>query len=198
MALRNSLVAAWQSADHAHLVRIVAAAALLFAGWSFGFFSGRMSAWIFPVDSRASRVAAEKVPGPPPQAAQSGQPARHAADTASPPPKSPPAETSIFRTNDSAELQATEDGVKNAPPDPASVQGKLERPDLALRGSDPIVRPDEGDEVEKAQEPPRGRGTSAGYQECERRFSSFRRSDGTYQPFGSRSRAVCPYLGLRQ
>jgi len=30
--------------------------------------------------------------------------------------------------------------------------------------------------------------------ECERRYSSFRRSDGTYQPYGSRPRELCPLL----
>jgi hypothetical protein len=29
---------------------------------------------------------------------------------------------------------------------------------------------------------------------CERRYSSFRRSDGTYQPFGGGPRLRCPLL----
>jgi hypothetical protein len=33
-----------------------------------------------------------------------------------------------------------------------------------------------------------------GIAECERRYSSFRRSDGTYQPYGRSSREVCPFL----
>jgi hypothetical protein len=33
-----------------------------------------------------------------------------------------------------------------------------------------------------------------GAAECERRYSSFRRSDGTYQPFGSAQRVRCPHL----
>jgi hypothetical protein len=40
-----------------------------------------------------------------------------------------------------------------------------------------------------------GRGATApGFAECERRYSSFRASDGTYQPYGSGSRARCPHL----
>jgi hypothetical protein len=31
-------------------------------------------------------------------------------------------------------------------------------------------------------------------EECERRYSSFRRSDGTYQPFGGGPRQRCPHL----
>jgi hypothetical protein len=31
-------------------------------------------------------------------------------------------------------------------------------------------------------------------QECERRYSSFRQSDGTYQPFGGGPRVRCPLL----
>ena len=33
-----------------------------------------------------------------------------------------------------------------------------------------------------------------GIAECESRYSSFRRSDGTYQPYGRSSREFCPYL----
>jgi BA14K-like protein len=33
-----------------------------------------------------------------------------------------------------------------------------------------------------------------GAEECERRFSSFRRSDGTYQPYGGGARQRCPLL----
>jgi hypothetical protein len=33
-----------------------------------------------------------------------------------------------------------------------------------------------------------------GVAECERRYSSFRRSDGTYQPFGGGARTRCPHL----
>jgi hypothetical protein len=33
-----------------------------------------------------------------------------------------------------------------------------------------------------------------GLEECERRYSSIRRSDGTYQPFGGGPRMRCPHL----
>ena len=35
---------------------------------------------------------------------------------------------------------------------------------------------------------------AASVAECESRYASFRRSDGTYQPFGRNSRQVCPFL----
>jgi hypothetical protein len=49
-------------ADRARLLRVAAAAILVISGWCFGFFSGRISAWIFPVDSRANRLVAEQQP----------------------------------------------------------------------------------------------------------------------------------------
>ena len=41
---------------------------------------------------------------------------------------------------------------------------------------------------------PRDNLDQAGIEECERRYSSFRRSDGTYQPFGRSTREPCPFL----
>lgn len=35
---------------------------------------------------------------------------------------------------------------------------------------------------------------TAGFEECERRYSSFRREDGTYQPYGGGPRIRCPHL----
>ena len=35
---------------------------------------------------------------------------------------------------------------------------------------------------------------AASVAECESRYASFRRSDGTYQPFGRSTRQMCPLL----
>ncbi|MEL6299952.1 MAG: BA14K family protein [Pseudomonadota bacterium] len=40
----------------------------------------------------------------------------------------------------------------------------------------------------------RGRAYRGDWERCDDRFRSFRRSDGTYQPYGGGPRRLCPYL----
>ena len=54
-------------------------------------------------------------------------------------------------------------------------------------------------ELEEERERGRGRDRESMYDgpgiaECESRYTSFRRSDGTYQPYGRSSRELCPFL----
>jgi hypothetical protein len=62
----------------------------------------------------------------------------------------------------------------------------------------PNAPPEARDPSRSAPERPAAANMSSadapGLEECERRYSSFRRSDGTYQPFGGGPRMRCPHL----
>lgn len=200
--------------------RVAAALALIAAGWATGFFAGRMSAWIFPVtetDTAALTAVLDKTPQhfaptrlpnaepPPPRVEDKQAQAPRQQETPAAP---APAEQPLPPQPDVTVLN------KNASQQPAPQAGDTKRLTVA---------PDEGDRVEAPQNDARVAATNAlrapdrqanragdesrmnatddghgfnaaGVAQCEARYSSFRRSDGTYQPFGRSSRQVCPLL----
>jgi hypothetical protein len=186
----------WRAGDHGLNTRVIAAITLIAAGWAVGFFSGRMSAWIFPVanpDLVALKSALEH-PAPIP-----------ATSTRSPSDVTPaPA--------DEKERPSLALSPAPAPAD----QDSAERADTAKTPSPPARAPEQ---AEPQRKPPqreavlvnpewtatprmepeanpvgRNRVDDADIAECERRYSSFRASDGTYQPYGRNSRILCPFL----
>ena len=189
----------------------VAALVLVMAGWSVGFLSGRMSAWLVPVETAG--VAVEKK-GPSRgfdvAATTTPRPANSSSKTAAaelPPPapeaindgKSPRQEQTLPRNTDatSEERSATTPALERTgqPKDTknwVTVETKADERALTLlntaskragRDADPSRRSSPRDNLDQA-----------GIEECERRYSSFRRSDGTYQPFGRSTREPCPFL----
>jgi hypothetical protein len=210
----------WETVDHPiETRRIVAALVLLVAGWGVGFFAGRMSAWVFPVaQSNAAAVAAvqsppRSVPAQPSQGKQAVAAPSTAARTESPPdaPQSgksapPAASTTASATTATSEPAktpaATED--RQSEPEPSATaqapagQGfalvnpnwkqhrRTQQREASLTGR---AYDDDGNDRADGR-----RGSEAAMIACERRYSSFRRSDGTYQPYGRGSREVCPLL----
>jgi hypothetical protein len=164
--------------DRVRLIRVIAAGVLVLAGWSFGFLSGRMSAWIFPIDPRSNRFIAQHEP------------------TAKQPHRLKPSSaedlvlTAVSNTGPPQPQEAQQEPLSSASSDPASTPA-LPSADVAM-----LVRPSEGDEDRERAEP-RNQGHAAALDQCAKHYSSFRRSDGTYQPYGDRSRVVCPYLRFR-
>jgi BA14K-like protein len=211
MTYRGSETRMWLPEERARFVRIVAACVLVTAGWSVGFFSGRMSAWFFPVDRQVPALVALKEPAPEP-----ARVAKAPAETRSSDQKSGPAQPNVSASApaESATGQdhqppgqlpsnQPEDKAGNAaataPAEPPETSAKppqrgatLMNQDWARASLDPR-QPDRSPAVLDEDAPH----DTAAIGECERRYSSFRRSDGTYQPYGRASREVCPFLRFR-
>ena len=83
----------------------------------------------------------------------------------------------------------------NSPPSP-SVPADAGAASRAKRFT--LINPGTANAGPDAQQPPtagmRLDQAAADVEECERRYSSFRRSDGTYQPFDGGPRRRCPHL----
>lgn len=209
----------WYTTDDAMRARRVAAALVLVAaGWATGFFAGRMSAWIFPVtapdtaaltavlDKTPQRFAPSPLPNaePPPaprvedkQALAARQP-EPAAAPAPPEPTQP--DVTVLNKNASQQPspQAGDNKRITVSPDEGD---RVEAPQSDARAAETNVEraPDRratrpGDDRRVGAVDDRYGFDAAGVAECESRYSSFRRSDGTYQPFGRNSRQVCPFL----
>ena len=188
--------------------RAMAAVVLLGAGWAVGFFAGRMSAWLFPVvETNIAAVMtvapAGTTPAPaaqPPASApvvQSGTASRSnpdekvASSPASPstaPEPAPPQRASGATTKDDSREQE----VSRAPGrDVVLVNPEWQQaPSKADREPEPERR---------AYRPESDAGQSrlaheSALAKCESRYSSFRRDDGTYQPYGRSTREPCPFL----
>ena len=196
--------------------RVVAALVLVAAGWATGFFAGRMSAWVFPVTETnpaaltavLDKTPAHFAPSPPKaeqpaprvedkQALAAKQPEPPAAPA---PPEQPQPDVTVLN--------------KNASQQPSPQTGDDKRIAVAPDEGDRVEAPPQSDarlaETNAGRAPDRranrlddrrvsamddGQGFDAvGVAECESRYSSFRRSDGTYQPYGRSSRQVCPFL----
>lgn len=210
-------------------MRIIGAVALLCAGWAVGFFSGRMSAWLFPVTD-TQIVVMQKAPepaAPAPTAAEKGSPAPEAA-AATPAPAQPAGPPEASST-----VAAREEATAPSSPTPPAAKDGGERPAQPAESVAPtagqadtaqtkitVINPDAGKRAPPtAREPVRSRedrehltrepasqpddyAPAYGYRSpdqasiaaCERRYSSFRRSDGTYQPYNSPTRELCPLL----
>jgi hypothetical protein len=185
----------WSSSHPTHSTRVVAAIALFAAGWVLGVFAGRMSAWVFPVanpDLAALKASLEKssphartVPNVPPSTPEPRPEEKNRPTLALSPPASEteqPAPTQMGPTTKelpSSSPQIVEETDTKKSPREADPEAITSRPS-----------PEEL-EVKRSARYQTNRG---GIAECERRYSSFRASDGTYQPFGRNSRELCPHL----
>lgn len=168
-------------------MRIVGLTGLVLGVWALGFFFGRVSAWLVPVTT-SQMVTIERIHLRP-LAIASDAPASKMAEA--------PAAAPMLRAG-SITLTSTSET-----PDQPTGTGPILRP-----GTEPLVSP-------SIDEPQRGRAAHAqrrgrhqddrrafasgdfrndAMSQCERRFVSFRRSDGTYQPFNRPTRELCPFL----
>jgi hypothetical protein len=212
--------------DRAQRMRIVAAVALLCAGWAVGFFSGRMSAWLFPVTDTQVVVmqkapepatptrAAEVPPAAPAAASAQTEPRPRAApgtqSTASAQESPAPTAPAAKKDGDNAGTRLVESEAESNAVQPENTpQSKVTviNPDADKRAptiakgparnrddTEPVPR--EPSRLADDHRPAYGFQASgqAAIMECERRYNSFRRSDGTYQPYNSSSRERCPLL----
>ena len=215
--LHQSVGLSWEHADvRAGRMRIVIAVALLSVGWMTGFFSGRVSAWIVPVAS-SSWAPLEKIPA---QDYASMQTAAATAAARKDEAKfqiaaaaalARAARTMNFET---AAAAPPSDDIFEGPPQAAGeTPGVARKPGSSKRTGEPEPRDkarerasnlpnthwtaiaprprhrDIDDDVYRTSEREKVAATA-----CERRYVSFRRSDGTYQPFNSTTRERCPLL----
>lgn len=186
----------WRSDERVRNTRIIAAIALIAAGWAVGFLSGRMSAWVFPVtnpDLAALKASMERAP---PQTAHD---AKASADVRARPTGEKERPTLALSPSAQAdERNSQQPGTaKNEVSQPPA--GKTEEPEAKTQPSPReavLVNPEWTARAiaEPAPRAERDRTDDAGIAECERRYSSFRASDGTYQPYGRNSRVMCPHL----
>jgi hypothetical protein len=201
--------------------RAATALILVTVSVSLVFAAGRMSAWIVPVTVTPRAVAdgQEKVkhpdaaPARPALAMKSraapSSPgvieaaigdAKRSTDLATPSVVANSGETSgaVARTVAEGVLRGVEVAARQIPPTPdqSVVSPELAAPKapVALNaGANGFRATDDGQPMAAGrQEPDRSADDTAG--QCERRYSSFRRSDGTYQPFDGGPRKRCPLL----
>jgi hypothetical protein len=159
-----------------------------------------------PIEAAALDGKSSKPPVPLPLTAEKASPRPEPAPAAATPSAPAPApsatdakgaEKAGERTEKEAKSSETAPAPDRAGPAPSQPplnvlnQGRAETSPVG-KPPRPIEPPDRRAEAERAT--PDKQRAEAGAGECERRFSSFRRSDGTYQPFGSSGRARCPYL----
>jgi outer membrane biosynthesis protein TonB len=207
----------WQTADDAMRARrIMAALVLVAAGWAIGFFAGRMSAWVFPVtqpNTAALTAGLDKTPQrfapnplanaepPPAPRVEEKQAAKQPEPPAAPaPPEQPQPNVNVLNNPASQQPGPQAGGDKRITVTPDEGD-RVEAPQNNARVAETnaerapdrrTIRPDDERRVDAMDD---GRAfDAAGVAECESRYSSFRRSDGTYQPFGRSSRQVCPFL----
>lgn len=198
--------------------RIVAALVLVAAGWATGFFAGRMSAWVFPVtetDTGTLPTALDKTPqrfapNPPPSAEPTPAPrveekqaivAKQSEPPAAPVPSAQPQPgLNVLNSNTSRQPNPQAGGDKRiavAPDEGDRVEAPQNDARVAETTTErgPDQRANRPDEERRANAKDDGHAfDAASVAECESRYASFRRSDGTYQPFGRSSRQVCPLL----
>ena len=201
--------------------RAATALILVTVSVSLVFAAGRMSAWIVPVTGTPRAVAdgQEKVkhpdaaPARPALAMKSraapSSPgvieaaigdAKRSTDLATPSVVANSGETSgaVARTVAEGVLRGVEVAARQIPPTPdqSVISPELAAPKapVALNaGANGFRATDDGQPMAAGrQEPDRSADDTAG--QCERRYSSFRRSDGTYQPFDGGPRKRCPLL----
>jgi len=201
--------------------RAATALLLVTVSVSLVFAAGRMSAWIVPVTGTPRAVAdgQEKVkhpdaaPAKPALAMKSraapSSPgvieaaigdAKTSTDPATPSVVANSGETSgaVARTVADGVLRGVEVAARQIPPAPdqsvVSPEPAAPKAPVALNaGADGFRTTDDRQPMAAGrQEPDRSADATAG--QCERRYSSFRRSDGTYQPFDGGPRKRCPLL----
>jgi hypothetical protein len=175
---------AWRP-DEARWMRVVGLSGLVLAVWALGFFFGRISAWLVPVTS-SQLVTIERIHLRPLAIASDAPPSKMA---------EAPAGKPMLRAG-SITLASTTDKA-----DPPARTDPIFRPGAEPRGSVAIDDPQRARAVagQRRAGQQDGRRAFAGGSDdamsaCERRFVSFRRSDGTYQPFNRATRERCPFL----
>ncbi len=189
-------------------LRARAALAMMIASVAIGFIAGRASVWFVPFDAPRPTIAGQQTAklnrtdaGPPPSSDGKSSrpptplalPEKPAGSERTPGPPVPSAVVSAPVTPSGAGAQGPEPAGK-ADPGAARQGVTLVNPGYVDAGPDaqdvtpPAARPasTSGEEGNDAK--------PAGIEECERRYSSFRRSDGTYQPYGGGARTRCPLL----
>lgn len=196
--------------------RIAAALVLVAAGWATGFFAGRMSAWVFPVTGTdTAALTLDKTPqrfAPNPQPSAEPPPAPRVeekqvivAKQSEPPAAPAPPERAQLSlnvlnstTSQQPNPQAGSDEQIAVAPD---VSDRVDAPQANARVVEtnaergPDQRANRPDEERRANAKDDGHAFDAArVAQCKSRYASFRRSDGTYQPFGRSSRQVCPLL----
>jgi hypothetical protein len=148
-----------------------------------------------PKASMPPAVASEPGSGikepPPVPSSVSGAPPQASAEPAA---KPAPAEQKMGeRALSGADGEATAVPPASGPPgQPTATPGRT----VIINPSQPAAptsKSDEKREVSAGIEP-RGKPDDAAAGQCEKRYSSFRRSDGTYQPFDGGPRKRCPLL----
>lgn len=202
----------WEPEDlRARRIRIVGAVVLLLAGWATGFFAGRMSAWLMPVSDTEKiasaaaymRAVAERAqPRADPKANEAEEPTL-ALSGPEPETASPKPAPDLVTQNASSSNIALNATTGTMPRRQLRTQAEPSEPQerLSDRGDTrdvnshwrKVTRSPDDEDVEEV-ELRLGRTADAAIAACERRYNSFRRSDGTYQPYGGRPRELCPYL----
>jgi hypothetical protein len=187
---------AWEPAvTRARRVRILGAVALLLSVWAAGFFAGRISAWLSPVSDAGTRI--ESLATYMKNVAERAQP--RADPKMAEPSQQPPAATQ--QPAEAAPARVNEPNIVSAPlreKEEEKMPADVARPDIendegtVAHGNRHWRKARRSDDWPESMLPDRMADSSLA--ECERRYSSFRRSDGTYQPYGSRPREVCPLL----
>jgi hypothetical protein len=191
-------------------LRSRAAVAMVIASVAIGFIAGRASAWLVPFDSHpnagASRQAAEAAPTKPVNTSRSQH---HSDGKSSKPPTPLPLPERTAEAGQPAKPEPQNAAASSPPAVPADAEksgtkapGEAPKPPSTATLINP-GRVDAGPDAGDLVQPGRTAGTPAaeeaavapaGIEACERHYSSFRRSDLTYQPYGGGPRARCPLL----
>jgi hypothetical protein len=186
----------WSSDDPARAIRVVAAVALITAGWAIGFFSGRMSAWVFPVANPNVALKSDlKEPAPQPTGTN-GLPSEAAKASPRDEKQRPTLALSpgpVHGDPSSAERADTakSPAPQTKPPEQPEPQTKPPPREAVLVNPEWTAAPRMEPEANPVE---RNRADDIGVAECGRRYSSFRASDGTYQPFDGGPRVRCRFL----
>jgi hypothetical protein len=205
--------------DHVQRLRMLAALVMVSASASAGFLGGRMSAWLVPVDdkrpalegreSRPDKVkSADASPARSATTKEEGK-ANPDAAAAPPPPSSRPAKEASGgpepaasapktpkKTGSDAELGSLRGSLATGS---AIVAGLAQSPAPRDLTPDKLDVPAKGSGLgEEGSPKPASPGldtpSAVAMEQCQRRYSSFRSSDGTYQPYDGGPRRLCPLL----
>lgn len=203
--------------EHIRRTRMLAALIMVATSGSIGFFGGRMSTWLVPVESKPSAAAIRPGKSEPanPRAVKAvksklGEKTRAAPSrpvgvieaaiggpkASETPPLSGGSATVALRAAQDVLTGMDIGGLPQAAVSAATTQPPSSRDPVVINagssakgyraadiGAPLVILPQEVDKTDD--------GTM---QQCERRYSSFRQSDGTYQPFDGGPRRRCPLL----
>lgn len=161
-------------------MRIAGLSGLVLAIWVLGFFFGRISAWLVPVTT-SQMVTIERIHLRPLAIASDAPPSKMA---------EAPAAKAMLRAG-SITLASTADVADEGQ---ASGTEAVVRPGVEPRWPAAVGEPPRGTGKEQRRALAGGSFGGDAMSACERRFVSFRRSDGTYQPFNRPTRELCPFL----